>query len=219
MNHELIAPSEMAQHVVAFCASVNRRAKPLRLRVAPRLSGEATECFENVQRHIDAFGGSIVNGWAIWENPQLFIEAEFHAVWKTPVGALTDVNPREPWYREILFLPDPEKVYPGNTVNNIRRALLDHPAVHEHLERAERLFRIREPFPAGVPVAVPTSVLKELKQIASEQDAAREEFLQLMVTHRRDSDPCFCGSLQSFGICHAAELRAIVASNPVGRKS
>jgi hypothetical protein len=55
-------------------------------------------------------GGEILYGWAIWEWPRVFIEAEHHAVWSKG-GCLTDVTPQVPPADTILFLPDTERAY------------------------------------------------------------------------------------------------------------
>ena len=66
------------------------------------------DCFVNVSRYAERFGGSIQYGWLIWEWPTIMIEAEFHAVWVTPQGALKDITPNPFGMGQVLFLPAPD---------------------------------------------------------------------------------------------------------------
>ena len=81
------------------------------------------DCFVYVKEHAQAHGGEMLIGWAIWERPKLFIEAEFHAVWKTNDGELIDLNPRPIPIPRVLFLPDTNRRYEGRQVDNIRKPL------------------------------------------------------------------------------------------------
>jgi hypothetical protein len=58
------------------------------------------------------------------------IEGEFHAVWVSPDGGFLDVTPKADGERQILFIPDPDRVYQRRHVENVRLALIDGPAVH-----------------------------------------------------------------------------------------
>jgi len=98
------------------------------------------ECFPMVDEYIKKNQGEKVLGWALWELPGLFIEAEFHAVWKSPKGELLDLNPRPLKTEKILFLPDPNLTYDGYQKNNFRLALTNNPTIFKFLELHDRLF-------------------------------------------------------------------------------
>lgn len=100
------------------------------------------ECFQIVANHIEVHGGSAVTGWAIWEVPDVFIEAEFHCVWQAPDGSLLDLTPHAHRYDEILFLPDSTITYSGRQVDNVRHALVDDRDVIRWLYLCRRHFKI-----------------------------------------------------------------------------
>jgi hypothetical protein len=64
-------------------------------------------------------------GWRFWEWPDVFMEAEFHAVWQMPDGGLQDPTPNE-WgepkirFVELLAAPLPlDGAYPDNIIEQL----------------------------------------------------------------------------------------------------
>ena len=53
------------------------------------------ECFPNVEKMVQEYGGQQVNGRAIWQWDNKLVEAEAHAVWKSPDGQLIDITPHD----------------------------------------------------------------------------------------------------------------------------
>jgi hypothetical protein len=90
----------------------------------PSYGHPANECFPIVEEQIASRGGSRVTGWAIWEWPGVFIEAEFHAVWASQTGELLDLSPRPFLASSIVFLPDPSTQYEGRQIDNVRKPLV-----------------------------------------------------------------------------------------------
>lgn len=107
-----------------FCARIAPN-PPLRVSHLPLVEQPPLECFTIVPEYIAAHGGEQLNGWAIWEVPGVFIEAEFHAISRDPAGELRDLTPRLNYPVSITFLPDPDRVYRGRQVDNIREPLVD----------------------------------------------------------------------------------------------
>jgi hypothetical protein len=95
--------------------------------VQPRQECELNGCFDNVRRLVAKLGGSIQHGWRISEQPQVYVEAAFHAVWRSSDGSLIDVTPRAGEQTRILFLPDFKKVWDGETVEPRRLMLHQKP--------------------------------------------------------------------------------------------
>lgn len=183
---------------MTFCQRISPDASPRLIRSLPRLPVIPNECFANVESHVRRFGGEAVHGWAIGEVPRVFIEAEFHAVWKTEQSMLFDVNPRRAPDRTILFLPQPELTFEGNTRGNIRQALVDDPAVHDFIEQAERRFRFLEPHKPGL---IPIN-LAEWKTAFPHEQQIEAAFFRLVVHFRGNREPCVCGSGKQFRKCH-----------------
>ena len=156
--------------------------------------------------HVVQYGGTGVTGWAIWEVPQLFIEAEFHAVWRTKAGTLIDVSQPPQRFDRILFLPDPETLYEGRNIDNVRQPLLDHPLVHKVIGRAQRRFEMLKDYPNGV-LTLTGRAADRYREWQREGEAIQSEWLSLVLAHRRDTDPCICGGRRRFGDCHGPQLR------------
>lgn len=92
--------------------------------------------------HIAAHGGEPVLGWAIWEWPGVFIEAEFHTIWLAPDGNILDLTPRGLQSSYIVFLPDTSRKYDGRQVHNIRKPLVKDNDVNRYLHTFRRRFEI-----------------------------------------------------------------------------
>lgn len=63
----------------------------------------AGNCFSNVQMCIKKFGGTLLMGWSITVRPNIFIEAEAHAIWKKTEDEIIDVTPIDDDSEYTLF--------------------------------------------------------------------------------------------------------------------
>jgi hypothetical protein len=135
-------PPVDALHVQKFCAEVAKASKPQLILSQPRFDRPANECFPIVEERTAETGGSMAVGWAIWEWPGIFIEAEFHAVWVHPGGILIDLAPRALLTPSILFLTDPSRKYEGRQVDNIRKPLIRDNDLIRYLFTFRRQFEI-----------------------------------------------------------------------------
>ena len=170
----------------------------------PNQTEVQNECFPMVNEHIAMNKGEMVLGWAIWELPGLFIEAEFHAVWKSPNLELIDLNPRPLKTEKILFLPDPQLTYDGFQKNNFRLSLTNNPIVSkflamndknfEFMNRGERKGQYGEIQLSGKDAFEYGLFAEEMMDIAIKMNNAYKP-LGLY-------DPCICGSGKKAKWCH-----------------
>ena len=164
-------PEIEATHLQAFCREITATSNPVLVSCIPRFDRPANECFPLVEEQIAGSGGSMVVGWAIWEWPGVFIEAEFHAVWASPEGQLIDFAPRPLRSPHIVFLPDPSRKYEGRQVDNIRKALVRDNDLIRFLFVFRRQFEILNKgdlaFQHG-PISLPAKALKELQGLQKE---------------------------------------------------
>jgi hypothetical protein len=116
-------PKTISLAVQKLCSELVSEGVPLYLKVTPKSYEEANDCFIVVEREVAERGGEVCFGWTIWEWPSVFIEADFHAVWRAPTGELIDITPKQLPIERILFLPDIVRRYEGKQVKNVRRAL------------------------------------------------------------------------------------------------
>lgn len=189
---------------------IDRSQKPHFVPVKPESGAEPVECFSNVKTKVETDGGEIKFGWAIWEWPNLMIEAEFHAVWISSENDPIDITPKPVGIDSVLFLPDSTRTYDYNRdyyrVDNIRRPLSTDPLISEFIRLSEEIFEYEERhFPGDridpqLPAFTGLQVLKE--QLAM-------TYLQLMPQVQPVPDtskpgrnsPCPCGSGKKFKKC------------------
>ena len=65
------------------------------------------------------------------------VEAEFHAVWKSPEGKLVEVTPKPHREVRILFVPDPRRTCQGLAIDNVRKPLRDDQMIRHFIRLAE----------------------------------------------------------------------------------
>lgn len=137
-----VTPSPNAPHVLELCDAIVQGTRPISVPCNPSTGSAVNECFPVVDNYVGERGGSAIVGWAIWERPGVFVEAEFHAVWRSPEGQLLDIVPRSRPFAEIIFLPDPARKYSGCQVDNIRKALVPDKDVKRFLFLFHRRFEM-----------------------------------------------------------------------------
>lgn len=170
----------------------------------PNQSEIENECFPMVDEYIAKNQGEKVLGWAIWELPGLFIEAEFHAVWKSPEGELIDLNPRPLKTEKILFLPDPNLTYDGYQKNNFRLALTNNPTISKFLELHDKLFD----FMNRGDRKGQYGEINLSGEAAYEYGLIAQEMAEIQIQMNKNFkplgpyDPCICGSGKKAKWCH-----------------
>jgi hypothetical protein len=206
MAHMVEVPRRISEVVRDFCRGVVAEAEPTYLAVTPFPEDVERDCFMNVERHIADDGGSIQHGWRIWEWPNTMIEAEFHAVWRKPAGELVDVTPL-PNRERILFLPDPERVWEGRQVNNIRKPLLQNPLVEEFIRLANERFEILNSGERAEMNGTLAFNMEEAQEFEEQLKLSKAERRRLMNTIRRGAEIeqlislCPCGSFVRYYRC------------------
>ncbi|MEY4704924.1 MAG: hypothetical protein RL042_1126 [Nitrospirota bacterium] len=199
-----VTPAEMSRALTALCEDIVPGATPLYIDVHPLSGAPADECFSLVSSQVATNGGDLVVGWILWELPTLFVEAEFHAVWRSPAGKFIDIAPKKSPTRRILFLEDPLRRYEGRQVNNVRRATSQDPVVVEYLtafdsqfellNRGERAHRHGEIHLEGSEAAEFNAIQKKLVLLQLRIDSHLPSF--------GPYSPCWCGSGKKVKWCH-----------------
>lgn len=130
----MIVPADPGEpHVESFALDVVPGNLPFQLLSRPLPGAPMNECTQVIAQHVAQHGGRTVLGWALWERPGVFIEAEFHAVWEPPGGEMIDLMPRPRGFSTITFVPDPRLVDDGRNRDNTRKALVRDPDVIRYL--------------------------------------------------------------------------------------
>jgi len=170
-------PDRITANVRGLCRKIGNVGEPLFVRVSAPPEGRLDDCFEDVRRQIEKYGGTVQHGWTIWEWPGIFIEAEFHAVWCDKDGTLLDVTPKRDGEEQILFVPDPKRVFTGRRIDNVRKAVGRDPRIKELLKTHEAFQRLINKEMAKVPFGAPVVIEGEALEL--QKRAARLE-IELM---------------------------------------
>lgn len=135
-------PQEIDEHVLKLVARVRPGVLPIYVNVLPESHAEINECFPAIEKKVLDFGGSMLLGWQIWKTLFL-IEAEYHAIWQSPIGEMLDITPKDIPVSRILFLPDPEAIYDGFQRDNVRQSLEKNELVDHFIALAQAQYRIK----------------------------------------------------------------------------
>ena len=137
-------PKEINQEILDFCKEIDTTTKPVFLNLLPVDEYVVGECYGNVENHIKKHGGRVQYGWIIWEDPQVLLDAEFHAVWVSDNGEHIDVTPKADGEGSILFLPDSKRTFTEEElIDNIRKSLVDNAYTRMVIENAKKGFEIK----------------------------------------------------------------------------
>jgi hypothetical protein len=173
-------PPEITPQVRELTRSkIGPDSEPLFVEVTPEPWCKCADCFENVRRKVAKHGGSIQFGWAVWEWPGVFLEAEHHAVWAPPGdGALVDITPCEFGSTRRLFLPDDAAIYDfeheGILRDNLRYALVDDPLVDELFKAAAKRTALKNELPGVGVIRAHPSEVKALEKLERRVARANE---------------------------------------------
>ena len=199
-----VTPAEMSGPLTALCESIMPDATPLYIDVRPLNDAPPDECFPLVESQVGIYGGDLVVGWTLWELPTIFVEGEFHAVWRSTAGGLVDIAPKKSPTSRILFLEDLSRRYEGRQVNNVRRAIIKDPIIVEYLATLDAKFELLN---HGERAYHHGEIHLEGRE-AAEFDTIQTKLalLQSQLNSRLPSfgpySPCWCGSGKKIKWCH-----------------
>lgn len=198
-------PQDITKPIRELCRTINADNTPVFLPIVPESGCQPGDCFHNVRRKTETAGGHIQFGWAIWEWPNVYIEAEHHAVHVSADGrAFSDITPSGlEGFTHRLFLPDDTATYDfdneGVRKDNHRVALTNDILVQQFFRTAREHVRIMNSLPGIGEVAVDRRTALQLATL--EQENARLCF-EIAMKHTSRNARCFCGSGKKFKHCH-----------------
>lgn len=175
-------PRIITPQIRELCQSISKY-EPVFVPVVADPKSLINECFQNVDTYVKEHGGQRVLGRSIWQRANVLIEAEAHAVWKSPTGDMVDITPHTNNETSILFLVDHQMTYSGNCIPNIRKALTSSPLVAEFIGLFNERDRIASESPLNT-FSLPTYMVRRMMEI--------EQVLNQRVG-RNDSCPCQSG--------------------------
>lgn len=170
--------------------------------VFPEPEALMNECFPNVKAKIQKDGGAIVYGWQLWEWPNVMIEGEFHAIWRTPDGNLIDITPKQDNEKNILFVPDERRTFRGVSIDNVRVALRDDLLIHHFITVSEQIVKVMNRGERARQFGYVSVPANEIEPLLMFQSLTGKMLEQGLKAH----DDCLCGSGKKYKRCHGKLL-------------
>ncbi len=204
----LTRTAEPTPQILRFCRRISNEAAPILLAIVPEEDCAPLDCFNNARKKVTRSGGRIVLGWAIWEWPGVYVEAEHHAVYEPAPGEpWRDLTPAQiPEITTRLFLADSSADYDfeneGIRRDNHRLALKNDPLIQQFFRSAQRRNEIMNSIP-GVGEVKVSPALARMVQSSEVENAHLTMALAMKYTPRNAR--CFCGSGEKFKRCHGVQ--------------
>jgi len=197
-------PQTIDHNVKRLIWTLRSAERPVYLDVRPEPFAKAGECFPSVKEKVRRHGGSMQLGWQIWQIPDIMIEAEFHAVWKSPDGELIDITPKKYRIDHILFVPDCETGYYGAHRNNKKLNISGNRLVDDFIEICDARYRLLN---KGGRTYKDTVLLSEEEcEVHKMLSYSRDLVSTMVVQGSTRYSPCVCGSGKEYRHCHGSIL-------------
>lgn len=104
-------------------------------------------CYTNVDLAVSRHGGKRLDGWAVWQYEDFFLEAEPHAVWlPDPKGPVCITPQEEVAATEILFAPARSATAAVGHIVPQRVVLRCHPKVEAYLTATDAMNAVRHEY-------------------------------------------------------------------------
>jgi hypothetical protein len=177
----IILPDPSKAHVLSFIRDVlELSTPPIVLQITPESGCGPGDCFINVRRKTIACGGTMQTGWALWERPGVYIEAEHHAVYDSGSGSsLLDITPCPDGFRKRLFVADPDATFDFDgwrLRDNRRMALIDDDLIDELFKASSRMNTFKANLPGRGTYTLSQSEQKELAKLQRRYIRANQDF-------------------------------------------
>ncbi len=199
----MIPPKVVDERILSLVKKIGIEETPFFIDINPEQYATVNNCFNNVLEKIKIDGGERVLGRQIWDYGFL-VDAEFHAVWKSPNGEFVDITPKQIPTKRILFLPDLKATYDLKQVENIVLKTSDNPLVDDFIELNKTKFRIMNKGErAGQQVVRPTT--QELNALILIEKLIPVVYTMLKSDLTRTSR-CPCNKGKPYDHCHGKDL-------------
>jgi hypothetical protein len=200
MRFETTTPAEISRPIQKLCKEVAGSAEARFIPVRTDSEAGALSAFDAVARKVGQDGGSMQPGWAIWQCADALIEAEFHAVWRSPDGDLVDVAARLGGEQTILFVEDARRSDTGAAVDSERRALRRDPLIEDFITLGRKQFLLLH---GDADDAADRPA--RMRRLAVSQLIVKN----MLEKGQGGDDPCLCNSGKRYKNCHGKAVRSL----------
>jgi hypothetical protein len=159
-------------------------------------------CFLNVQQKVKNDGGSIIYGWSVL-NGDFLMEAERHAIWKSPNDELVDITPSTQNLDFTFFIPQ-ELNYIGQFIDNVRinktkNEVVDHWIIISSLR--SKIFNTASR--KGDYIEIP----KHMQTLYYRYENLNNCYYSFLIYGGGTATNCFCNSSKPYNRCHSLTIR------------
>lgn len=205
-----LLPDKTNENIKKLVSKLGIEIEPMILDIIPDADAEYGSCFVNVLNKVREEKGEIIYGWQFCEYPYM-IEAEFHAVWKSPNGQLIDITPSISNENQILFIIDKSRVFQGESIDNIRFNTTTNELVDDIIRVEEARFRFmnkgeRKNILGELPLNEKEASIWQAINLYS------EVLEQMYFADCSIQSKCFCASELSYTSCHRKALNQFLST-------
>ena len=186
---------------------LNNKNTPQKIPIQREKYSTEGNCFFNVPEKVLHDKGKIIYGWKLHDKSKILLEAERHAIWKSPTGELIDVTPDKMYQGHILFIEEDKGwEYEGKFSDNIRVNITDNPLVDDFIllcETIDKLWQTSNRRPSSGKVEI-VEFVKNAIDLLEDDKKKRELFI--LTKHTIESN-CYCENGLKYKDCHGLELQ------------
>lgn len=200
-----MTPKKIDHDIARLITQLNSTEQPVFVIHRPEQHAQVNECFPAVEKMVSINQGAMCLGWQIWKT-SLLVEAEFHAVWRSPQGELIDITPKPIKLQNILFLPMPHAIYDGAQVDNVRLNITGNNIVDDFITACEAIFKIENKGERAYQYELHLTGMEEKIHAFLQELRVHLEVMASQGLTKRS--PCFCGSELKYKHCHGKALES-----------
>lgn len=190
------------EYIKNLILKINSEHKEIIVPVIVEEYAKPANCFPNVDEKIKRDGGSVVYGWSILIG-QFLVEAERHAIWKSPNNELLDITPSTSEMTTTYFIPQ-DLVYTGQYIDNIRinktkNIVVDDWCIVSSIRSAIFNTASRN----GDYITIP----KHIETLYYRYENINNIYYTYLMSGGNDNTNCFCSSGKPYNKCHGLMIK------------
>ena len=180
--------------------------EPFYLDIIPDDDAEFGACFINVLNKVAKENGEIVYGWQFAEYSYM-IEAQFHAIWKSPNGKFVDITKRVGTdEKKNLFVIDAKRKFDGTKTDNVRLNTTDNELVDDMIELEKARFRFLNKTENELYFNAEETV------IWNDIDITVDLLEEMYFSDYTVQTNCRCNSGKTYNDCHRINFKQFISS-------
>ena len=205
MKNLATVPCFITQNITDFCTSITTHHSPLYIMSHPAVDAKKGDCFNNAFNNLKS-DDKTLNGWVIWQTSEHLLQAEFHCVIQHSNQSLECVTPYIRQYQQILFLPEPERLYENKRTPTRYLSTSDAKETQPFIDALDAIVYLEELLSSNDAkeyINDPSNSTKKSELIKNihDMEQAVNNFEKMTLKGIGPNSPCICGSQKKFKKC------------------